>query len=116
MNVDKVTAAIIAASLGVIAALCTAHGINVPGDVQPLIVMAITAVAGFIAPAIVDFGAKYAGPIHALLTVAASALSFAVANLSISPNVESVIVGVLTTLTALFVPSTAHPSRLNHVS
>jgi hypothetical protein len=116
MDPQKLTSVIVGAALGVIAALCAAKGIVVPGDVQPLLVAAITAVAGFVAPAVIDFGAKYAGAIHAVLTTAASAVAFAVANQKMDANVEAIIVGIIAFLSAIFIPSTAHPSKAGHES
>jgi len=113
VNESKVTATIVAAVMGLIASFCTWKDVRVPGDVQPILVMAVTTVAGFVAPAIVSLGAKYAKPIHAVLTAAAAALSFALANWTLKPSwLESVLVGILGFATAIFVPSVAHPSRL----
>lgn len=111
MDPQKLTSLIVGAVLGVISALCAAKGIVVPGDVQPLLVAAITAVAGFVAPAIIDFGAKYAGSIHAVLTTAAAAVAFAVANQKMDANVEAIVVGIIAFLSAILIPSTAHPSK-----
>jgi hypothetical protein len=113
VNESKTTATIVAAVLGLIASICTWKGVAIPGDVQPVMVMAVTTVAGFIAPSIVSLGSTYAKPIHAVLTAAAAALSFAVANWTLKPSwLESVLVGLLGFATALFIPSVAHPSRL----
>lgn len=113
MDASKVTSTLIAGALAVLAGLTASHGVHVPSDTQAVLVAGITLLAGFVAPSITEFANRYRNVISAVLTIAAGAVSFAVANSTGGPVwLIPAATGAIAFLTSLLLPSTSHPSRL----
>ncbi len=85
-------------------------------SLQVIVAPALTGLAGFVGPSLIEWSTKYRNQFSAASTVVLTVVTYLVANQHMNQTVAALITAVLVAAAHLFNPSVGHPSRLAPVT